>query len=421
MGCLLLCDQPVVPARAALRGHPTRLCRGYGPAGTLLSYHPLSRPISGLFPHMTPHPLEVRTQSGQVSRILIAPGLVSSLGPAVADACPGASRIVVASSPNVWGLHGTAVLHGLGLSGEGSEEPILVNDGEKAKTMATMGKVHDALVTRGIDRKAVLVVVGGGVIGDLAGFAAATYLRGIRLVHVPTTVVAQVDSAIGGKVGVNHRLGKNLLGAFHQPALVAVDPTLLTTLSRRELRAGLYEVVKYGVIASAPLFDRCVQTMDALLDGSAAALLPVITECCAIKAEVVSKDEREDGLRRILNFGHTIGHALEAVTNYRLLRHGEAVAYGMKAASAIAVARGTWTAAEHESLVRLLDHMGPLPAIAALDPEAILAATRRDKKVVAGTLHFVLPTRIGETTIATDVTDAQVRDALGGIGVRVEQ
>jgi 3-dehydroquinate synthase len=323
----------------------------------------------------------------------------------------------VVSSPRVWGLHGTAVMHGLGLDGEDADAPVLVNDGEKAKTMATMGKVHDALVTRGVDRKAVLVVVGGGVVGDLAGFAAATFLRGIRLVHVPTTVVAQVDSAIGGKVGVNHRLGKNLLGAFHQPALVVVDPTLLTTLSRRELRAGLYEVVKYGVIASAPLFERCVETMDALLDGSAAALLPVIADCCAIKADVVSKDEREEGLRRILNFGHTIGHALEAVTNYRLLRHGEAVAYGMKAASAIAVARGTWSATEHATLVRLLDHMGPLPAIAGLDPEAILAATRRDKKVVAGTLHFVLPTRIGETTIATDVTDAQVRAALAGIGI----
>ncbi len=366
---------------------------------------------------MSPHSLEVRTQSGQVSRIVIAPGLLASLGSAVADTCRAASRIIVVSSPRVWGLHGAAVLRSLGLSGDADTAPVLVNDGEKAKTMATMGKVHDALVARGVDRKAVLVVVGGGVIGDLAGFAAATYLRGIRLVHVPTTVVAQVDSAIGGKVGVNHRLGKNLLGAFHQPALVAVDPTLLATLSRRELRAGLYEVVKYGVIASAPLFQRCVDTMDALLDGSSEALLPVIAECCAIKADVVSKDEREDGLRRILNFGHTIGHALEAVTNYRLLRHGEAVAYGMKAASAIAVARRTWSPEDHEALARLLDRMGPLPAVTSLDAQAILAATRRDKKVVAGTLHFVLPTRMGETTIATDVSDDQVRAALAMIGV----
>ena len=366
---------------------------------------------------MTPHLFEVHTRSAQVSRILIAPGLLSSLGAAIADACPGASRLVVVSSPPVWRLHGEAVRRGLALDDRDDDAPVLVSDGEKAKTMATMGKVHDALVARQVDRKAVLVVVGGGVIGDLAGFAAASYLRGIRLVHVPTTVVAQTDSAIGGKVGVNHRLGKNLIGAFHQPALVAVDPTVLSTLSRRELRAGLYEVVKYGVIASAPLFARCVETMDALLDGSPAALLPVITECCAIKADVVTRDEREDGLRRILNFGHTIGHALEAVTNYRLLRHGEAVAYGMKAASAIAVARGDWNEPDHTALVRLLDRMGPLPAIAALDVGDILAATRRDKKVVAGTLHFVLPTRIGETTIGTDVNEAQVRLGLSAIGI----
>jgi 3-dehydroquinate synthase len=366
---------------------------------------------------MSLHALEVRTRSAQVSRILIGPGLLSSLGAAITEACPDASRLVVVSSPRVWSLHGPAIRDGLALSAAADDGPVIVNDGEKAKTMATLGKVHDALVTRGVDRKAVLVVVGGGVIGDLAGFAAASYLRGIRLVHVPTTVVAQTDSAIGGKVGVNHRLGKNLLGAFHQPALVAVDPAVLATLSRRELRAGLYEVVKYGVIASAPLFARCVEQMDALLDGSPGALLPVITECCAIKADVVTKDEREDGLRRILNFGHTIGHALEAVTAYKLLRHGEAVAYGMKAASAIAVVRGTWTAAEHTALVRLLDHMGPLPAIGGLDAESVILATRRDKKVVAGTLHFVLPTRIGDTTIATDVDDAQVRLGLREIGL----
>jgi 3-dehydroquinate synthase len=364
---------------------------------------------------MTPHAIDVRPASGQLSRILIAPGLLASLGAAVAQACPGASRLVTVSSPRVWSLHGPAIAAGLGSLDDA--EPVLVPDGEKAKTVATMSKVHDALVGRGVDRKAVLVVVGGGVIGDLAGFAAATYLRGIRLVHVPTTVVAQTDSAIGGKVGVNHRLGKNLIGAFHQAALVAVDPSVLATLSRRELRAGLYEVVKYGVIASAPLFARCESTMDALLDGSAEALLPVITECCAIKADVVSKDEREDGLRRILNFGHTIGHALEAVTQYRLLRHGEAVAYGMVAAAAIAAARGTWSREDQRALGRLINRMGPLPAIAGLDADAIVAATRRDKKMVAGTLHFVLPTRIGETTIATDVGEAEVRDALQVIGV----
>lgn len=365
---------------------------------------------------MSPHAIDVRTRSEHVSRILIAPGLTGSLDALVGEACPGASRLVVVSSPAVWRLHGPVISRALRID-ETRDGPVLVADGERAKTMTTLGRIHDALVTRGLDRKAVLVAVGGGVIGDMAGFAAASFLRGIRLVHVPTTVVAQTDSAIGGKVGVNHRLGKNLIGAFHQPSLVAVDPETLSTLSRRELRAGLYEVVKYGVIASAPLFARCEATMDALLDGDAEALLPVITECCAIKADVVTHDEREDGLRRILNFGHTIGHALEAVTGYKLLRHGEAVAYGMKAASAIAVDRGDWSNADHDRLTALLDRMGPLPAIASLDVEPILAAMRRDKKVVAGTLHFVLPTTMGATTIATDVNPSQVRRGLAAIGL----
>lgn len=365
--------------------------------------------------------IHVRTASGHTSEIQIAPGLLGSLRDRVTAACPGASRVVVVSSPRVWRLHGAEVTAGLRLAA--GETPILVADGERAKTMATMGKVHDGLVARGVDRRAVLVVVGGGVLGDLAGFAAATYLRGIRLVQVPTTVVAQTDSAIGGKVGVNHRLGKNLLGAFHQAALVAVDPRVLTTLTRRERRAGLYEVVKYGVIASPELFAQCESTMEALLDGDIDALVPVIEACCAIKADVVSKDEREDGLRRILNFGHTIGHALEAVTHYRVLRHGEAVAYGMRAASALTLARAAagqptgWSMDDHARLVTLLERMGPLPAVASLSVEDIVAATRRDKKVVAGTLHFVLPTRIGATTIATDVDEAQVVGGLEAIGL----
>lgn len=372
---------------------------------------------------MPPDLVDVRTQAAHVSRIVIAPGLTASLGERVREACPSASRIVLVSSPRVWALHGAAVREGLATGDAGvlDAEPILVNDGERAKTMATMARVHDALVERRVDRGTVLVVIGGGVLGDLAGFAAATYLRGIRLVQVPTTVVGQVDSAIGGKVGVNHQAGKNLLGAFHQAALVAVDPALLSTLSRRELRAGLYEVVKYGVIASEDLFETCEARMGALLDCDVDALLPVITACCRIKAAVVTEDERESGLRRILNFGHTVGHALEAVTQYRLLRHGEAVAYGMRAASAIAAARGMWTAQADERLAALLQRMGPLPSIASLDADAIVEATRRDKKVVAGALHFVLPTRIGDTTTATDVTVIELQAALASIGVGLGQ
>ena len=359
--------------------------------------------------------IDVRTGPDAHHPIRIAPGLAGRLGPAVAESCTDASRVYLASSPRVWRIVGSTVLAGMPVP---ADRVLLVPDGERSKTLATMTRLLDALVADGADRKAVLVAVGGGVLGDMAGFAAATYLRGIRLVHVPTTVVGQVDSAIGGKVGVNHRLGKNLIGAFHQPALVAIDPDLLRTLSRRELRAGLYEVVKYAVIASADLWARLERDMPALLRGDEAALLPVIEACARIKADVVSRDEREQGLRRILNFGHTIGHALEAVSRYRLLRHGEAVAYGMRAASAMAVDRGSWPAAEHAALCALLAGMGPLPSVAALDADACLAAMGRDKKTVAGRLHFVLPTRMGETTVVNDVTTRQVRRALAVIGVR---
>ena len=188
-------------------------------------------------------------------------------------------------------------------------------------------------------------------IGDTAGFAAATFLRGIALVHIPTTLLAQVDSSIGGKVGVNHALGKNLIGAFHQPAAVLIDPQLLGTLPRREFRSGLYEVVKYGMIASRDLFDRVVRDTKAIFAREPGVLLPAIVESCRIKADVVSKDERESDLRRILNFGHTVGHALEAVTKYRRFRHGEAIAYGMLAAADLAVARGALADRERQALV----------------------------------------------------------------------
>jgi 3-dehydroquinate synthase len=363
-------------------------------------------------PDLTIH---VRTGPRARHPIRIGAGLAARLDAPVREACPSASRIYIASSPRVWRLVGPTILSGLRVP---ASRIVLVSDGERAKTLATMTRVLDALVADGADRKAVLVAVGGGVLGDMAGFAAATFLRGIRLVHVPTTVVAQVDSAIGGKVGVNHRLGKNLIGAFHQPSLVAIDPTLLATLPPRELRAGLYEVVKYAVIASASLWTRLEAEMPALLRGDTAKLTPVIQACCRIKADVVSADEREQGLRRILNFGHTVGHALEAATQYRLLRHGEAVAYGMRAASALAAARGLWPAADHARLCGLLHAMGPLPSLAGVPASACLEAMGRDKKVIAGRLHFVLPTAMGATTIVDDVSRRELRRALASIGVR---
>jgi 3-dehydroquinate synthase len=255
------------------------------------------------------------------------------------------------------------------------------------------------------------------VVGDIAGFAAATFLRGVPVVQVPTTLLAQVDSAIGGKVGVNHSAGKNLIGAYHQPAAVIVDPELLASLPRREFRAGLYEVVKYGVIASRSLFDRLDAQMDRVFARETDALVPIIAECCRIKGDVVERDERESGPRRALNFGHTLGHALEAASKYRRLRHGEAVGYGMLAAANLAVARGAMPAVDRDALAALIAKMGPLPSVSDLSAAQVVEAIGRDKKVVAGRLHFVMPLGIGATETATDVSLEELIAAARGIGL----
>jgi 3-dehydroquinate synthase len=240
----------------------------------------------------------------------------------------------------------------------------------------------------------------------------------VRLVQVPTTVMAQVDSAIGGKVGINHALGKNLIGAFHPPRLVVADPAVLGTLARREFRAGLYEVIKYGVIANPALLDQVLASRTALFARDQQLLSQIIAESCRIKAQIVSADEREGGLRRVLNFGHTIGHALEAVTKYRRFRHGEAVAYGMLGAMQLGVARGVTPVEARNRLVEAIAHLGPLPPVADLSCKEIVAAIAHDKKVVAGTLHFVAATGIGSTTTLTDVTEKDLRAAVKAIGVK---
>ncbi|MBI4265779.1 MAG: 3-dehydroquinate synthase [Acidobacteria bacterium] len=324
----------------------------------------------------------------------------------------GAQRFVV-SSPVVWRFHGARLQQALGMG-----DPILVPDGERFKNLQSVSRIYDALIRAGADRSSAIVALGGGVIGDTAGFAAATFLRGITLVQVPTTLLGQVDSAIGGKVGVNHVLGKNLIGAFHQPAVVLSDPQLLGTLPRREFRSGLYEVVKYGMIASRDLFDRVAHHTKAVFDRDPAVLVPTIIDSCRIKADVVSKDERESGLRRVLNFGHTVGHALEAVTKYRRFLHGEAIAYGMLAAADVAVARGALAERERQALARLIAQLGPLPPIADLSAAEVLEAVRRDKKIVRGRLHFVIAIQIGATMTIDDVTEDELQAVLGRLGLK---
>jgi 3-dehydroquinate synthase len=353
--------------------------------------------------------IEVAT-ANQHSTIRIGPGISDVLGPLLDEHRVGKKRFVV-SSPVIWRHVGPRIQRAIPV------EPILLPDGERYKTLSSVSKIYDALIAGGADRGSALVAVGGGVIGDAAGFAAASFLRGITLVHVPTTLLAQVDSSIGGKVGVNHPLGKNLIGAFHQPVLVAADPSLLATLPRREFRSGLYEVVKYGMIASRGLFDLLTRDTRAVLSQQPEALVPAIVESCRIKADVVSKDEREGGLRRILNYGHTIGHALEAITHYRRFRHGEAVAHGMLGAADLATVRGRLSEHDRQALAALIKKLGRLPALGDLGIESAIEAIRRDKKVLHGRLHYVIATGIGTTETIDDVTEDELRGVMARLGM----
>ncbi len=356
--------------------------------------------------------VDVRTGS-QSYPIYIEHGVTAQLGRLIESSPKPASHRFFVSSPLVWKLHGKTLSKALPKT-----DTILLPDGEKFKQLSTAARAYESLIKLEADRGALIIAVGGGVIGDMAGFVAATYLRGISLVQVPTTLLAQVDSAIGGKVGVNHALGKNLIGAFHQPSLVAIDPALLETLPRREFRAGLYEVIKYGMTSSRALFERIDRDIDAIFARKADALVPIIGESCTIKATVVGLDERESGPRRMLNFGHTAGHALEAVTKYKRFRHGEAIAYGMIVAAEIAVARGVMPGADREALGKIIMKLGPLPPVGDLSTKDVLDAMRHDKKVVNGTLHYVLCTGIGSWTTATDVAEDELAKALKRVGLK---
>jgi 3-dehydroquinate synthase len=359
---------------------------------------------------MDPIRLDVDTPSRRYT-ITLGHGLLDRLAPLL-DAAGVPARRFVVSTALVWRLHGSR------LASAGLGEPILLADGERNKQMQNVSRVYDALIRANAERSSALITFGGGVIGDTAGFAAATYLRGIALVHVPTTLLAQVDSAIGGKVGVNHPLGKNLIGAFHQPHAVFIDTSVLATLPRREFRAGLYEVIKYGMTSSPALFDKVARELAAVFARDPEVLSAIITESCRIKASIVAADEREAGLRRILNFGHTAGHALEAATKYRRFRHGEAVAYGMLVAAELSVLRGALADLDRKALADLIASLGPLPSIADVSATQMIEAMQHDKKMVGGRLHFVLPTAIGATTIVDDVTEKEIKTALDKVGFR---
>ncbi len=316
------------------------------------------------------------------------------------------SSVHILSSPKVWRAVGNRIRRGL--PARFAKHVHLFDDAEAAKSLQTVEKTSRALVRAGADRRALVIAVGGGVVGDVAGFVAASYLRGVALVQVPTTLVAQVDSAVGGKTGVNLAEGKNLVGAFYPPRLVLADPDALATLPDREFRGGLAEVIKYGVIADAKLFEFLEVNLEMLLRREPGALEHVIRRSIEIKARVVGNDERESGVREILNFGHTFGHALESVTRYRRFQHGEAVAWGMMCAALLGHEVAGTPADGVSRIVALVRRLGPLPEWPKIATTKILHAMHSDKKAREGKLRFVLAPRIGHAETVEGVPEKTV-------------
>ena len=290
-----------------------------------------------------------------------------------------------------------------------------IPSGEEYKTLASIEKICDAALENSLERSSTLVALGGGVIGDMTGFAAATWLRGINFVQVPTTLLAMVDASIGGKTGVNHPQGKNLIGAFYQPRLVLIDPQVLNTLPVREFRAGMAEVIKYGIIWDADLFTKMEHSdhLEEMQYLKPELLQAILSRSCQAKADVVSQDEREANLRAILNYGHTIGHAVESLTRYRSVNHGEAVAIGMVAAGKLATALGFWQQEDAQRQDALIQKAGlPTQLPAGLDNHKIIEALQADKKVKDGKVRFILPTEIGAVKITDSVPSETILQVL---------
>ncbi|HEV2422768.1 MAG TPA: 3-dehydroquinate synthase [Candidatus Acidoferrales bacterium] len=349
--------------------------------------------------------IQVETRSASYA-VVCERGALGRLGSLVEKLGAG-GELFVLSSPRVWRFCGKEVARALR---DSHRCLVLFDDREVAKRLTTVERICRKLAHARADRRALLVAVGGGVVGDVAGFAAASYLRGVPIVHVPTTLVAQVDSSIGGKTGVDLAEGKNLVGAFHQPKLVVADPLLLRTLPPRQFRSGLYEVIKYGVIGDAELFDFLERELQKLLDMDMRSLEWVIERGARQKAEVVSKDEREGGLRQILNFGHTIGHALETLTEYKRLLHGEAVGWGMLGATEIAVAMELLPKQDAARISSLVARCGPLPALPRVSSAELLDTIARDKKSRGGRVLWVLPRAIGNAQTGASVPDRVVAE-----------
>ncbi len=356
------------------------------------------------------------SQKNRSYEIAIASHSLKNLGEKLVATGLGkkSKKILIVSNPIIYKHYGEIVQTSLSNAGFDVAHVILPA-GERFKTANSLQKIYDAALKHRLERSSAIVALGGGVIGDMSGYAAATWLRGIDLIQVPTTLLAMVDSSIGGKTGINHPQGKNLIGAFHQPRLVWIDPEVLKTLPAREFRSAMGEVIKYGVIWDRQLFDLLAQSdrLDQLRYVSTELLHTILYRCAKAKAEVVSKDEKEGNLRAILNYGHTVGHAIESVTNYRLYNHGEAIALGMIVAGAIAVDLGLWSAEEQSQQIALITkaHL-PQTLPTEIDLDAIIDALSSDKKVEAGQVRFILPTAIGSVVLSDRVTADIVKQNL---------
>lgn len=343
--------------------------------------------------------------------ICIGSKILGKIGPKL-KSFNSSPKTAIISNPAVYRLYGKKVLNSIKSSGFDAI-PVIIPDGEKYKDISIVQKIYGKLLRHRLDRKSALIALGGGVIGDITGFVASTYMRGIDYIQIPTTLLAQVDSSVGGKTGVNHKLGKNMIGTFYQPKLVWIDIDTLKTLPQKEFFAGLAEVIKYGVIWDARLFAFLENNRDKILRLDEKSLTHIIKRSCEIKAEVVSKDEREAGLRAILNYGHTIGHAIETVTGYKKYLHGEALAIGMHAEARLAEKLGIVSGKSVQKIKALINsYCLPSEMPSKIDVNSLLASMQLDKKAVAGELKFILPERIGKVRIQKSIEGRIIREAL---------
>ena len=323
---------------------------------------------------------------------------------------PKTGKIFVVTTEDVWHHAGAPLASALV---DIPHEILYLPGGESHKRLAPLETLAEEMVRRGGDRSSMVIAYGGGIVTDMGGFLAAIFMRGIPVLQIPTTLLAQVDAAVGGKTGVNLVTGKNLIGSFHQPLAVLTDPAVLDTLPEREYRAGLYEIIKAGIIREPDLFRYLERERDAVIARRPEAVDHIVAESVRMKAEVVTHDEREGNERRILNFGHTFGHALEAETEYTRLLHGEAVAWGMRAAIHLGETTGYVSAEDAVDMLELIEAYGPIPRLDGISARSLFGRLVHDKKTVQGKVHFVLPVRIGEVTVVSGVDERSVLDAIG--------